>query len=494
MLIIPVENRPDWRNPPLATLLLIVINVLVFFLYQGNDEKKLERAAQWYVASHLLEREHGPFLHYLGRTNRALLQQFGPNGDAEPANAQRAAWQRAIQFQHALHDAAFAGALEQALGADPQWRAERSRFDELVNATSGRAYAFNARHARPLTWLTSMFLHGDTMHLLGNMVFLFLFGFALEIAIGRAKFLLLYLLSGLGGTLLYWASEFGSDHSLVGASGAISGLMGMYIALYGLREIRFFYHAIFFVGQVRAPALIMFPVWVGFELWGAHRALDNVAYWAHTGGLLFGFVLLAVWMRCGLRINRDYVEKIDHDAPVRAALSRIDELVVALQFDAALQAARVLVNAHPRDARAWRSWYNVVRITPMSREYHQAVHSLFKQAAHAAREPALQALIEEVAHDYIEVKGDAPALTESVSLALAQRLGRVEHIKPYAFVVERLLALQSRHEAMPAIVQAAANLSARAGQPAQAQRYREQLQTRFPDSPQARRLAAYAAT
>ena len=435
MLIVPVENRPDWNNPPLATLLLIVINVLVFFVYQGKDQQRVEQSWQWYAQSGLVEREHATFRAYLHRTDRALLAEIDADTGHADGNAPQAVWQRNVQFQHAAHDPAFALALHQALDGDPHWRENRSHFDKLVNAVSRRAYAFNASEARPVTWLTNLFLHGSVSHLLGNMAFLFLFGFALEIAVGRGIFLLLYLCSGLGGTLLYWMSQLGTDHSVLGASGAVSGLMGMYIALYGMRKITFFYNVIFFSGHVRAPALVILPVWVGYELVGAYYARDSVAHWAHTGGLLFGFVLLALWMRVGLRVDRDYVEKTDPDAPFKAALSHIQELVAALKLDAARPAAEALVKAHPRDARAWRAWYGVVKIAPSSRDYHRVVHGLFKQAGHAARDPVLQALIETVAHDYTKTGGAAPALTESVALALAPRLGRVEHIAPLAFVV-----------------------------------------------------------
>ena len=97
-----------------------------------------------------------------------------------------------------------------------------------------------------------------------------------------------------------------------------------------------------------------------------------------------------------------------------------------------------------------------------------------------------------MAHDYTKNGGDAPALTEPVALMLAQRLGRVEHIAPLAFVVGRLLKLQCQHETMPRILQAAANLSAKAGLAAQALDYRAQLHTRFPQSEEARQVAAYA--
>lgn len=486
MIIIPVENRPDWKNPPVATLLLILINVLVFFVYQGKDPQRVEQSYRWYVESGLFDREQQPFRHYLSRTDPELQQSLDATGVGD---TQR----RDVQFQHAAYDPQFAQALHRELDSDPEWREDRDQFEQLVNTVSARAYAFNAKEARWDTWITSMFLHGSFMHLLGNMVFLFLFGFALEIAIGRGVFLLLYLCSGLGGTLLYWMSELGTDQSALGASGAISGLMGMYIALYGLRKINFFYNVIFLTGQVRAPALIVFPIWVGYELLGARNGDDGVGHWAHTGGLLFGFLLLALWMRLGLKYDRDFVEKIDHDAPFKSALARIQELVVRMKLDEARRAAVQLVKAHPQDSRAWRALYGVVKISPASREYHEAVHALFKQAGSAARDPALQKLIEEVAHDYTATGGATPALTESVSLLLAQRLGRVEHIKPLGVLTERLLERQCRHELMPRILQAVANLSAKAQLAAQAQRYREQLRERFPDSEEARQLAAHTA-
>jgi len=501
MLIVPVENRPDWKHPPLATLLLIVVNVLVFFVYQGKDPQRIEQAYRWYVDSGLYQVEEQPFRDYLSRQEADARQERdarqeadAPDDDDAPQPHPHGATRRPdLQFQHAAFDPAFAAALHKQLDGDAEWREARGRFEQLAGSISSRAYAFNARDARPVTWFTNMFLHGDLMHLLGNMVFLFLFGFALEIAIGRGVFLLLYLCSGLGGTLLYWLSEYGTDHGVLGASGAISGLMGMYIALYGLRKINFFYSVVFLTGHIRAPALIVFPVWVGYELVGAHYSHDGVAHWAHTGGLLFGYVLLALWLRLGLNYDRNFVDKIDEDAPVRSALSAIQECMVSMKLDEARRTAMQLVKTHPHDVRGWRALYGVVKVAPSSREYHETVHALFKQAGNAARNPALQGLIEEVAHEYARIGGAAPALTESASLLLAPRLGRVEHIKPFALVVDRLLERESRHDTMPRILQAAVNLSARAQQTAQAQRYREQLLARFPDSEEARQLAAHPA-
>ena len=97
------------------------------------------------------------------------------------------------------------------------------------------------------------------------LLFLFIFGFALEIALGRWVYLGLYLLSGVASHLLWWALD-PVWVTGVGASGAISGLMGMYIGVYGLRKINFFYWLIFVFGTVRWPALAILPVWLANEL------------------------------------------------------------------------------------------------------------------------------------------------------------------------------------------------------------------------------------
>ena len=496
MLIVPVENRPDWKTPPVATLLLILVNVLVFFGYQAKDPQRIEAAYRWYSESNLLARERGPFLQYVKRTSPQLLEGSGApaaadgGGDdetTEGVQAQSSALDQ-LQFQYALSDQDFIQALQLELGGDTQWQADRKKLERLADSISIRAYGFIPADARWDTWFTSMFLHVNFEHLLGNMVFLFLFGFALEIAIGRPVFLLLYILSGLGGGVLYWAAEMGSHGAAVGASGAISGLMGMYIAVYGLRRINFFYSVIFYAGHFRAPALIVFPVWVGYELLGAWRGGDGVGHWAHSGGLLFGFVLLALWLRFGLKYNRDYVEKIDHDAPWKAAVARLQELMAAMKLPEAREQGMQLVAAYPQEAQVWRALYDVVKISPSSREYHQVAHGLFKQIRHGIRNPALKSLIEDVAHDYIRLGGKAPALTESVALELAQRMGRSEHVEPFVFLVDRLLALNSQHETMPRILLAAVNLSAKSGNPTLAQRYRDELLRRFPRSEEARQV------
>ena len=114
--------------------------------------------------------------------------------------------------------------------AYPQWKQDRGRYEALQPAPFTARWAQdNTKDApfRPVTWITAAFLHADTSHLIGNMVFLFLFGFSVELALGRGLYLAFYLAGALGAALLAGWAYAGQGGYGLGASGAISALMGM---------------------------------------------------------------------------------------------------------------------------------------------------------------------------------------------------------------------------------------------------------------------------
>jgi membrane associated rhomboid family serine protease len=142
-------------------------------------------------------------------------------------------------------------------------------------------------------WLTHMFLHGGPEHLIGNLAFLVLFGMNVERRLGSAATLLLYLLSGFAALALFVAFNRDFDFPLVGASGAISGIVGMYLVLFGKRTVEVMWFAVFVGGIIRVPALVVASTWVGIELIQAVLLNDKVmvAHWAHVGGFAGGFGL-----------------------------------------------------------------------------------------------------------------------------------------------------------------------------------------------------------
>ena len=125
------------------------------------------------------------------------------------------------------------------------------------------------------------------------MVFLFMFGFTLEKALGPLLYLVCYLLGGVGASALAAWTYQGMGGLGLGASGAISALMGMYVVLYGMRRIPFFYMVLFYFNLARWPALVLLPVWIAWE--GVQHLMGggHVAYMAHLGGLVTGAVMMA---------------------------------------------------------------------------------------------------------------------------------------------------------------------------------------------------------
>jgi membrane associated rhomboid family serine protease len=151
----------------------------------------------------------------------------------------------------------------------------------------------------PVTLLTSMFLHGGWGHLLGNMLYLWIFGDNVEDRFGRAPFVLFYLAAGVAGSLAQILVDPHSTVPNLGASGAISGVLGAYIVMFPRKRVRALF--VFFVLDV--PAYVVLGLWIGTQLISEFGALrmahgatsGGVAYMAHVGGFTLGALAAAVW-------------------------------------------------------------------------------------------------------------------------------------------------------------------------------------------------------
>lgn len=152
------------------------------------------------------------------------------------------------------------------------------------------------------TPLTSMFLHGDWMHLLANSLYLWVFGRSIEDSMGRVRYLFFYLLCGLAAVGAQVAIDPASPVPMVGASGAISGVMGAYLALYPLSRINVLFVFFIIIRIIPIPAFLALLWWIGTQLLVGLPQLDaigrsvqgGVAVWAHIGGFVAG--LLLVWL------------------------------------------------------------------------------------------------------------------------------------------------------------------------------------------------------
>lgn len=144
------------------------------------------------------------------------------------------------------------------------------------------------------TLVTSMFLHGGILHVAGNMLYLFIFGAAVEEAMGHLRFALFYFASGIAAALAMAAFMPHSTVPVIGASGAIAGVLGAYFVLYPRARILTVLPIFVFLYFVEIPAVAYLLIWFIAQLyWGlaSTDAMGGVAWWAHVGGFLFGMVL-----------------------------------------------------------------------------------------------------------------------------------------------------------------------------------------------------------
>ena len=161
----------------------------------------------------------------------------------------------------------------------------------LIPAIETRSMPRPSTLPRDLALFTSMFLHVDWWHLLNNMLFLWIFGDNIEDAIGRLRFFVFYLLCGLAAAAVFIISAPHATFPILGASGAIAGVMAAYLLIRPCAKIE----VLVSVVPVAFPAYLVIGLWMGIQILHVEtHAHDGVAYWAHIGGAIAGGLLILV--------------------------------------------------------------------------------------------------------------------------------------------------------------------------------------------------------
>jgi membrane associated rhomboid family serine protease len=285
MLIIPVglEGRAV-RRIPWVSLGLLAVNVIVAAVTiavgaaRENDIGVLYGLLRQALAAH-------PYLMLDADVARTLGDGVPLHPEAAPATV------TADALRHQQRDL-------DALVED-----YRSALDRLPS----RRFGFIAKQPRPLAVLTAMFLHAGWLHLLGNMLILYVSAPYVEDVYGHALFAVAYLVSGVAATAGQYLAAPDSGVPLVGASGAIAGVMGMILVRLAATRIRFLFLPLVFLPNIRIPvvlpALVVLPLWVGDQLLSAAAApadRGGVAFWAHVAGFAAGAVIAGVVRVAGL--------------------------------------------------------------------------------------------------------------------------------------------------------------------------------------------------
>jgi len=327
---------------------------------------------------------------------------------------------------------------------------------------------------------TAAFVHSGWVHLLGNMLFLWVFGALVEDALGGAIFASLYLASHLAATLLYigMGDALGIrvlDRPLIGASGAIAGIMGIAAVRFYRTRIRIGYWAVVRAGSFEVAAWVFLGLWMAWQVVGGTISAawqrsglasgGGVAYWAHVGGFLFG-ALGAGLLRLRQEGKREYLLEDLRSDPLAVAPDVARRELDALSRDE---------SADPRIHYALAK--RAVADGDLSRaghEYMAAIHHYLGRREHRA-----------AAQAYHELTAWFP---ESVLPACDQlSLGRaLEALRQYPLCVEAFDRLVKRYPQAPeaelAIIRAADVCTHRLGDPARARRLLQQFLERYPNS------------
>jgi membrane associated rhomboid family serine protease len=313
-VLLPIKHENmTARRWPVITLGLILINFLVFLCTYPAIEQQED--SLWSVKMHvlILSARH-PELTASPKA-RQFVADFQADDPADWAEMQTPDYKAIDDWDAQMRN------LDDREQLQTEMDSIAAEYAKLTASSIEERFAFIPAHPRPIAYLSSTFLHGGWLHLIGNMWFLWLAGFVLEDVWGRPLYLAFYLLAGFAGTQLYAWSDPGSLGASFGASGAVAGLMGAFLVRFPKLKIRLvwlFDFGLFGFWPLWVRAYWLLPLWAGMEIYygGAAGQGDGVAHWAHVGGFAFGALTALAIRYSGLehKANKAIEEKISWTA------------------------------------------------------------------------------------------------------------------------------------------------------------------------------------
>ncbi|WDS36446.1 rhomboid family intramembrane serine protease [Pseudoxanthomonas sp.] len=471
MLILPLHKPLDRSNFPLATLLLMLVNVLVFFTLQGSDPARMAKAVASYDNAGLVDDEAPAYARWLREHGRAEdAEQLLALPDSDRSHAVMQATLYDLPFLQALGE----GALFDTPGQLADWRMRRAGYDAQLDQVFTQRYVLRHGEWSIKRMLSSAFLHGGVMHLLGNMLFLIAIGVLLEGAIGPAALLGVYLLGALGSSaasLLWRAGEIGGG---LGASGAIAAMMGAFCVVWGRQPVRFFYWFGVVFDYARAPAIWLLPLWLGWEVYSLLSAPEaGVAFDAHAGGLVCGALLGAALVATGRRRDAFIA---DAPEPVGAddRWARAQVHLGRMENDQAEQLLAALAAEQPQRFEVALARYRAARNAGQAARIQQSTQALLAIVAGDGAQAAMQAEV---------LQQERPTLDGACRVALAGRWIELGQLKAVEALLQQAADLSRAEQALLWFRLALGHGETQARD--QQQRLLQAVIERFPDLPQA---------
>ncbi len=484
---IPLNNKPDWRNPPLVTLLLVLINFIVYLGPQRIEENAWEKAADFYARSKTLPQAEFPrYAQYLRESNDPEKTRLAEAIESSLKNGEIHGALQVMEYDRRFQQQLAAGHIvrpEDTVYRD--WKNERAQYESLKGTPFTERWASDPSNWNPISLITSVFLHGSAAHLIGNMIFLCLFGFTIEQSLGAKRYLVLYLLAGACGDVGDLIARWGSTSIGLGASGAISGLMAAYAVLYGRQRIRFFYQLLFYFDYVKAPAIILLPVWIGHEfLQQALNPEGGIAYMAHAGGLLSGAALMYFYKK---RSPEHSVAPPPEPAedPVSILQRQGYAALKELRIHEAREIFRKLAKMQPKSQEFISTYFNLAKSAPADEHFHRAFRYV---VALCADTPDSSPWIFDSYLAYVST-AKPPRLSPDTTAKLAFRFGREGRLQESERLYHMLISREAGHQEAPTILLALVSSSLRMGNRPKALEYQQILHTRHAGSAQANMAA-----
>ena len=377
MFIIPLIGKISWRNPPIVTIGIILLNCVVFFLFQAGESKKQYEVSRYYFESGLANIEVSRYIVY----REAHFQESDDSIDTQQFDEDTL-----VRFYLEMErDFAFLKKLnndEIILPSDLQyadWKFLKTEYEHKRSQILTLRYGFRPAYKSFLTAFTYMFLHGSAGHLFGNMVFLWIVGCMLEMGLGRLLYSGLYICGGLIAAGMFWLIYMNSTIPVVGASGAIAGLMGAFAVLFGKKKVKIFYSLGFYFNYLKIPAIILLPIWIGnefFQLFFGNTR--HVAYVAHIGGLMGGALFSFFILKFCVPLNKDVFDEIPEDG-IAPLMEKALKHIAELDMESGRQLLGQVLAKDPENIDALTHLFNVCKLDPETEEFHRTTKKLIFQ-------------------------------------------------------------------------------------------------------------------
>jgi membrane associated rhomboid family serine protease len=485
MLIIPLTGKIGLRNPPVITILLVFMNCIVFLLFQLNENKQYIEAEKYYFESGLADIELSKYMKYkytadqqesMAKLNEEIRQKKN----------------RKI-YMEMRQDDAFMEKLEHGEIITPndpdypKWKHLRKEYTNRQYKVITIKFGFKPADPSIITLFTHMFLHGGIGHLVGNMIFLWLVGCLLEMGGGRIYYFTTYIVTGLCAVGMYWLWNMNSLSPLVGASGAIAGLMGAFTVLYGRKKIKIFYTIGVYFDYIQIRAVFLLPLWIGSEVYQlAFSEIRHVAYLAHIGGLLSGALLCFINKKFLGFYKEDAVEPEPEDE-ISPLLEKAFEHIGRLEMEEGAKILNEVLDKDPENVIALKHLFDIYKTKSEDKQFH-----------HLAKRLLLLLSKDETKHDMaVEVYSEyiKNAKQPKLSAELYLRLISILSIRGYPEKAEHILAMflnkKPDFPGLSTVLLKLANVYKRKGNYKRQKKYLNILCSKYANSPEARLANTY---